>query len=72
MRASAMSSGTFPDVAPAPATVLTNIFRGRLEDLEGWALFNDEKYSEAATHLKKAAEMLPAETPAWLADRAPR
>ncbi|HEU5130656.1 MAG TPA: carboxypeptidase-like regulatory domain-containing protein, partial [Pyrinomonadaceae bacterium] len=28
-------------------------------------LFNDEKYSEAAVHLKKATEMLPAETPAW-------
>src|SRR6185437_6810572 len=65
MRASALVSGTVPDVAPAPATVLTNIYRGRLEDLEGWALFNDEKYSEAITHLKKGAEMLPADTPAW-------
>src|SRR5689334_5934273 len=65
MRASALSSGNVPDVAPAPATVLTNIYRGRLEDLEGWALFNDEKYSDAVEHLKKAAEMLPADTPAW-------
>jgi tetratricopeptide (TPR) repeat protein len=65
LRASALSSGTVPDVAPAPATVLTNIYKGRLEDLQGWALFNDEKYSDAATHLKKAAAMLPAETPAW-------
>jgi len=54
-----------PDIAPAPAAVLANIYKGRLEDLEGWALFNDEKYSEAVVHLKKAAEMLPAETPAW-------
>jgi tetratricopeptide (TPR) repeat protein len=65
MRASAISSGNVPDVAPAPATVLANIYKGRLEDLEGWALFNEEKYSEAVTHLKKSAEMLPAETPAW-------
>jgi len=65
MRASAISSGSVPDVAPAPAPVLANIYKGRLEDLEGWALFNDEKYSEAAVHLKKAAEILPAETPAW-------
>ncbi|HJT25945.1 MAG TPA: TPM domain-containing protein [Pyrinomonadaceae bacterium] len=65
MRASAISSGSVPDVAPAPAAVLANIYQGRLEDLEGWALFNDEKYSEAVVHLKKAAEMLPAETPAW-------
>ena len=65
MRASAISSGRVPDVAPAPAEVLTNIYRGRLEDLEGWALFNDEKYSDSITHLKKASDMLPAETPAW-------
>lgn len=65
MRASALSSGNVPDVAPAPAAVLANIYKGRLEDLEGWALFNDEKYSDAVAHLKKAAEILPAETPAW-------
>jgi tetratricopeptide (TPR) repeat protein len=65
LRASAISSGNVPDVAPAPAEVLANIYKGRLEDLEGWALFNEEKYSEAVTHLKKAAEILPAETPAW-------
>src|SRR5215212_8730767 len=65
MRASAISSGSVPDVAPAPAEVLANIYKGRLEDLEGWALFNEEKYSDAVTHLKKATEILPAETPAW-------
>ena len=65
MRASAISSGSVPDVAPAPAAVLANIYKGRLEDVEGWALFNNEKYSEAVVHLKKAAEILPAETPAW-------
>jgi uncharacterized membrane protein YgcG/tetratricopeptide (TPR) repeat protein len=65
LRASAISSGNVPDVAPAPAAALSNLYKGRLEDLEGWALFNNEKYSDAATHLKKAAVMLPAETPAW-------
>ena len=65
MRASAISAGNVPAVAPAPVEVLANIYKGRLEDLEGWALFNEEKYSDAITHLKKAAEILPAETPAW-------
>jgi tetratricopeptide (TPR) repeat protein len=65
MRASAISSGNVPDVAPAPSAVLANIYKGRLEDLEGWALFNEEKNAEAVTHLKRAAEMLPADTPAW-------
>ncbi len=65
MRASAISAGNVPDVAPAPREVLTNIYKGRLEDLEGWALFNEEKYPQAITHLKQATETLPAQTPAW-------
>ncbi|HKU75710.1 MAG TPA: TPM domain-containing protein [Pyrinomonadaceae bacterium] len=65
MRASAISSGTVPDVAPAPAEVLAKIFKGRLEDLEGWALFNQEKYPEAIAQLKQATETLPSHTPAW-------
>lgn len=65
LRATAIASGSVPDVSPAPAEVLANIYKGRLEDLEGWALFNEEKYPEAITHLKKATEILPAETPAW-------
>jgi tetratricopeptide (TPR) repeat protein len=65
LRASAISSGNVPDVAPAPAEVLAHLFKGRLEDLEGWALFNEEKYTEAITHLKKASEILPSQTPSW-------
>ncbi len=65
MRASAISSGNVPDVAPAPAEVLAKIFKGRLEDLEGWALFNQEKYPEAITQLKQATETLPSHTPSW-------
>ena len=65
MRASAISSGNVPDVAPGPPEVLANIFKGRLEDLEGWALFNQEKHTEAITHLKQATETLPSQTPAW-------
>jgi uncharacterized membrane protein YgcG/tetratricopeptide (TPR) repeat protein len=65
LRASAISSGTVPAVSPAPTEMLANIYKGRLEDIEGWALFNNEKYAEAVAHLTKAAEILPAETPAW-------
>ena len=65
LRARAISAGNVPDVATAPAEVLANIFKGRLADIEGWALFNQEKYSEAITHLKQAAEIAPRETPAW-------
>lgn len=65
LRARAISSGSVPDVATAPAEVLAKIYKGRLADIEGWALFNQEKYSEAITHLKQAAEIAPAQTPTW-------
>ena len=65
LRARAISAGTVPSVADAPQHVLANILKGRLEDLHGWALFNQDKPMEAIAHLKQAAEILPAETPAW-------
>ena len=65
LRASAISAGNVPDVAPAPPEVLANLFKGRLENLEGWALFNQEKVPEAITHLKQASQILPIQTPAW-------
>lgn len=64
-RARAIAQGGVPDVAPAPKEVLASILKGRLEDLEGWALFNQEKYPEAITHLKQATTTLPEQTPAW-------
>jgi len=65
LRARALTAGNVPDIAPAPPEILSNIYKGRLEDLEGWGLFNQEKYSEAITHLKQATEISPAGTPAW-------
>ena len=65
LRARAIAAGNVPDVADAPPNVLANILKGRIEDLHGWALFNQDKHSEAIEHLKQATEILPAETPAW-------
>lgn len=65
LRALSISTGTVPDIAPAPTEALATILKGKLEDLEGWALFNQENYSDAVLHLRKATEMLPAETPSW-------
>ena len=65
LRARALTAGSVPDIAPAPAEALTKIFKGRLDDLEGWGLFNQEKYAEAITHLKQAAETAPEGTPTW-------
>lgn len=65
LRARALTSGNVPDIGPAPAEVLSKIYKARLEDLEGWGLFNQEKYAEAITHLKLAAEIAPPGTPTW-------
>ncbi|HEX6650071.1 MAG TPA: TPM domain-containing protein [Pyrinomonadaceae bacterium] len=65
LRARSIAAGRVPDVADAPQSVLESILKGRLEDLQGWALFNQEKHTQAIAHLKQAAEVLPAETPAW-------
>lgn len=65
LRAHSIASGNVPDIAEAPPDVLASILKGRIEDLAGWALFNQEKYPEAISHLKQAAEVLPAGTPSW-------
>lgn len=65
LRARSIAAGNVPDVGEAPHEVMANILKGRIEDLHGWALFNQEKYTDAIGHLKQAAEILPAETPAW-------
>jgi tetratricopeptide (TPR) repeat protein len=65
LRARSIAAGNVPDVGDAPQEVMANILKGRLEDLHGWALFNQEKYTDSITYLKQAAEILPAETPAW-------
>ena len=39
--------------------------RGRIDDLTGWILFNQDKYPDAIEHLKRATTTLPNGTPAW-------
>jgi len=65
LRARAIMSGNTPDIPEAPRNVLANILRGRIEDLSGWALFNQDKYPEAIEHLKLATTTLPEGTPSW-------
>ena len=65
IRARAISSGGTLDIPAAPRNVLSNILRGRIEDLSGWARFNQDKSAEAVEHLKRAANILPEGTPSW-------
>jgi tetratricopeptide (TPR) repeat protein len=65
MRARVLAAGGTPYVAEAPRNVLLNILLGRIEDISGWALFNQDKTAEAIDHLKRATNILPEATPAW-------
>ncbi len=67
MRARAITAGGTPEIQDAPRNVLSNILRGRIEDISGWALFNQDKPTEAAEHLRRAANILPPGTPSWRA-----
>jgi Flp pilus assembly protein TadD len=65
IRARAIASGGTPDIAEAPRSALRSILLGRVEDLSGWALFNQDKASEAIQHLQSATKILPEGTPSW-------
>jgi tetratricopeptide (TPR) repeat protein len=64
IRAQAIVSGGTPDIPEAPRNVLSNILRGRIEDLSGWARFNQDRFDEAVDHLKRSVKILPEGTPA--------
>ena len=64
IRARAIATGGTPDIPEAPRNVLSNLLRGRIEDISGWALFNQDKLDEAAEHLQRAVTILPEGTPA--------
>jgi tetratricopeptide (TPR) repeat protein len=65
LRARAIAAGGTPDIPEAPRNVLSSILRGRIEDVSGWALVNQDKLDEAVDHLKRATNILPQGTPAW-------
>lgn len=64
IRAQAISSGGTPDIPDAPRNVLSNLLRGRIEDISGWARFNQDRIDEAVDHLKRSVNILPQGTPA--------
>jgi tetratricopeptide (TPR) repeat protein len=60
IRAQAIAGGGTPDIPDAPR----NVLRGRIEDVAGWARFNQDRLDEAVDHLKRAVNILPEGTPA--------
>jgi uncharacterized membrane protein YgcG/tetratricopeptide (TPR) repeat protein len=66
-RSQAFASGRVLSIGEVPRNMLSNILRGRIEDITGWALFNQDKASEALTHLKRALSVLPENSTWWRA-----
>jgi uncharacterized membrane protein YgcG/tetratricopeptide (TPR) repeat protein len=65
VRARALAQGGMPDVPTAPRAALSGLFRGRIEDLAGLALFRLDKPAEAATRLRRAVVTSTEGTPLW-------
>ena len=65
IRARAIASGATPAIPEVQRYTLSNILRGRIEDMIGTALFNQEKAAEAVVHLRRAVSVLPEDT-IWL------
>ncbi|MCY7377257.1 MAG: hypothetical protein LH472_14950 [Pyrinomonadaceae bacterium] len=61
----AMSRGKIILVPEVSRQTLSNILRGRIEDLAGWALFQEGKPAEAVVRLKRAVSILPDRSSWW-------
>jgi uncharacterized membrane protein YgcG/tetratricopeptide (TPR) repeat protein len=64
-RARAFSTGEVISIGQMQRNVLSNILRGRIEDIRGWALFNQDKAGEAVTHFRRALSVLPENSVWW-------
>lgn len=64
-RAQAFKYGRSVSVPEIPRVVLSNIIRGRIEDLAGWALFNQSKFAESVVRLRRATSVLPENSVWW-------
>jgi uncharacterized membrane protein YgcG/tetratricopeptide (TPR) repeat protein len=64
IRSRAIASGGTPDIPDAPRNILSNLLRGRIEDIAGWSLLKQDKLDQAIDHLKRAVSILPDGTPA--------
>ncbi len=61
----AMTRNELIIVPEVPRATLSNIVRGRIEDITGWALFRENKSAEAVVRLKRAVSVLPEKSSWW-------
>ncbi len=61
----AFNRGTAIIVPDIPRQTLLAILRNRIEEISGWALFNQGKYDEAVVRLKRAVSVAPDRSAWW-------
>jgi tetratricopeptide (TPR) repeat protein len=64
-RASAIAQGGTPDIPTLPRNAVSNILRGRIEELTGMALLGQGKTTEAVAALRRAVSVLPEKSLYW-------
>ncbi len=64
-RSLALSRGEVIRVPDVPLQTLSAIFRGRVEEITGWALYHQGSNEEAVVRLKRAVSVLPEKSAWW-------
>ncbi|HTH50865.1 MAG TPA: tetratricopeptide repeat protein [Pyrinomonadaceae bacterium] len=61
----AATRGEYVSVPAVPRATLSAIIRGRIEDMIGWAAYQEGSTDEAVVHLRRAVSVLPADSAWW-------
>ncbi|MBC7898597.1 MAG: hypothetical protein H7070_00965, partial [Saprospiraceae bacterium] len=64
-RTIAFARGEFVVVPEVPRQMLSAILRGRIEELTGWTLYQQNNYPEAIVRLRRAISVLPDKSAWW-------
>jgi tetratricopeptide (TPR) repeat protein len=64
-RVQANRYGSTLNIPVVPRETLSNIMRGRIEELTGWTLFHQAKYADAVVRLRRAISVLPESSIWW-------
>ena len=61
----ANSRGEYLNLPEIPRQILDKLLRGKIEEIAGWSLYNQNKPAEAVVRLKRAVSVLPENTAWW-------
>lgn len=64
-RALAFSRGEYVLVPDIPKQTLSAIMRGKIEEITGWALYNQSNHSEAVVRLRRSISVYPEKSAWW-------